>query len=300
MRNMIWIGSQWAAPLILAALSLLLALPVRSQMWLYPLARQAAQMRLDYKTRAMTSQETSHFIIKYTSSDADVAPLVAETAEAAYQSVTGILGYAPAGKTLVLIYPDQEGMKQVFGWGGGSANAMGAYWGGVIEVLSPRAMAESYGAANEIPPAAEFARSGPMVHEFTHLVLDHMTRGNYSRWFTEGLAQYLEYRVNGYQWCTAGNDLTKGNLYTMGQLDRDFDSLAKPDLAYRQSLAAIRYLVEKFGSSALDQVIDRLKRGIPLEQAISRTTGMEYADFGRAVNAWASHNMPHPGADFIR
>ena len=44
----------------------------------------------------------------------------------------------------------------------------------------------------------DYFKEGPMVHEYTHLVVDELTGGNYSRWFTEGVAQYVEQQVTGY------------------------------------------------------------------------------------------------------
>jgi len=266
--------------MLLLAAVLLLA-PVRLQMLLYPLAREAAHAKISYETRAMAAYETPHFVIKYTS-DPAAAAMVAEAAEAAWAPVTAALGHSPGGKTLVVMHPDRSALNQNFGWSG-SQSAMGVYWGGVIEVLSPRAWLKN-------GTASEFIRSGPMVHEYTHLVFDHMTRGNYPRWFTEGLAQYLEYKVNGYEWRTADNALT-GRLYTQAELDRDFDSLPNQALAYRESFAAVRYIAAVHGESGLRQVIAALAAGRPIEQAVGGSLGMDYAMFEAAWRNWAQENM---------
>jgi len=266
--------------MLLLAAVLLLA-PVRLQMLLYPLAREAAHAKISYETRAMAAYETPHFVIKYTS-DPAAAAMVAEAAEAAWAPVTAALGHSPGGKTLVVMHPDRSALNKNFGWSG-SQSAMGVYWGGVIEVLSPRAWLKN-------GTAGEFIRSGPMVHEYTHLVFDHMTRGNYPRWFTEGLAQYLEYKVNGYEWRTADNVLT-GRLYTQAELDRDFDSLPNQALAYRESFAAVRYIAAVHGESGLRQVIAALAAGRTIEQAVDGSLGMDYALFEAAWQNWAQENM---------
>jgi hypothetical protein len=269
--------------LILALAALIfIRMPVRSQMWIYPLARQAAQMKLNYETRNMEVYETPHFIIKYEAQDADVVEMVARAAEKAYNPVTDALGYAPSAKTLVVMYPTKTELNQAFGWSG-DQSAMGVYWGGVIQVLSPHVWLK------DMSPE-EFVHSGPMVHEFAHLVFDHMTNGNYPRWFTEGLAQYVEYRVNGYEWRAAGNSLT-GNLYSMGQLDSDFDNLPNQALAYRESLAAVRYIADVHGEAKLQQVIGALETGKGIEQAINSSLGMDYPAYQAAWQKWAIANM---------
>ncbi|HWQ62436.1 MAG TPA: hypothetical protein VN521_09010 [Negativicutes bacterium] len=269
------------AVLLLAGAVFFLA-PVRPQMLLYPLARQAAQAKINYETRGMAAYETPHFIVKYYPADQSAAAMVAQAAEAAYAPVTAALGYVPGGKTLVVIYHDRSELNKNFGWSG-NQSAMGVYWGGVIEVLSPQAWLKD-------GTAGEYIRSGPMVHEYTHLVFDHMARGNYPRWFTEGLAQYLEYRVNGYEWRTADNTLT-GRLYTQAELDRDFDNLPSQALAYRESLAAVRYIAAVHGESKLRQVIAALAAGRTMEQAVSGSLGMDYGTFSAAWQQWAQTNM---------
>ena len=268
--------------LVLAGM-LLSIVPGRPQMWLYPLVRQAIQFKIDYQTRDMPAKETPHFVIKYTENDADMADMVAKAAEAAYEPVTGALNYAPRGKTLILIYPDRQSMKQAYGWAG-DASAMGFYWGGVIQVLSPKAWMKNPQSTEE------FITTGPIAHEYTHLVLDYMARGNYSRWFTEGLAQYMEYRINGYEWITAGNQLT-GQLYTMDALTADFDELPNQALAYRQSLAAVRYIAEVYGDAKLGQVLHYLQAGVKVDKAIEKTLGLDADTFEVLVNQWAKGNM---------
>ncbi|SDF65931.1 peptidase MA family metallohydrolase [Sporolituus thermophilus] len=270
-----------ALGLVVALLALVPAqLP---RMWLYPLARQLAAAKIAYQTRDMAVYETPHFIIKYTAADADTVAMLATAAEAAYGPVTQALRYEPAEKTLLLVYPDRQQLNQAFGWSG-DQSAMGVYWGGVIRILSPHVWLK----AGE--STKEFIHKGPMVHEFTHLVFDHMTSGNYTRWFTEGLAQYMEYRANGYEWLTPRNKLT-GKLYTMAELDENFDNLPEQSLAYREALAAVRYIAEVHGEDKLMAIIADLQKGRSTEAAITGALGMDYQAFEQAWQRWAVTNM---------
>jgi len=262
---------------------LILIMPARTQMWIYPLVRQVVQIKVNFETRQMAVHETEHFRIKYTQTDADTVAMIAEAAEAAYAPVTQKLGYAPQSKTLLLVQPNKKELRQAFGWSG-NESAMGVYWGGVIQLLSPHAWLDN-GASVQ-----EFIHSGPMVHEFTHLVFDHLTNGNYPRWFTEGLAQYVEYRVNGYEWHTATNKLD-GNLYTMAELDKNFDKLSNQSLVYRESLAAVRYIAEVHGEDRLREIIKALEAGQSINKAIPKILRLDYAAFEQAWQEWAVIHM---------
>jgi hypothetical protein len=267
----------------LCIMLLIFLMPSRTRQWIYPLVRQATQMKVNYGTRYMKEYETAHYIVKYTPVDADTVDMVAEAAEAAYQPVVEKLGYTPHGKTLILIYPSKAELRQAFGWSD-NESAMGVYWGGVIQVLSPHVW------LNGGESVQEFIHSGPMVHEYTHLVFDYITNGNYPRWFTEGLAQFVEYRVNNYEWKTAGNKLDN-KMYTMAQLDQQFDELPNQALAYRESLAAVRYIDEVYGEDKLRGIISSLKANQTLENAIAKTLGIDYATFELSWKQWAVAHM---------
>lgn len=268
--------------LIFAAV-VLLQIPARTQAWLYPLVRKATVAKIDYETRNLAVRETAHFVIKYDPSDADAIDMVAQAAEQAYGPVTEILGQEPNGKTILVMYHDKSELRKAFGWSG-DQSAMGVYWGGVIQLLSPHAWMK------EGDSTAEFIHSGPMVHEFTHLVFDYMTNGNYPRWFTEGLAQYVEYKVNDYEWITPANRFDR-QLYTMQELDDHFDDLPNQALSYRESLAAVRYIAEVHGEDKLNLVISELKAGRSMDKAIQNAIGMDYASYDKAWREWAVKNI---------
>lgn len=283
------------AVLLLTAYVIIQA-PLLPRMLLYPAVRDAARLKFSYETQDMLVRETPHFIIKYRPQDTGTVDMVAQAAEASYRPVSDLLGYAPKGKTLVIIYPNKHELRRAFGWSG-NESAMGVYWAGVIELLSPD---------NWLPPgsaaaqAQTFAQSGPMTHEFTHLVLDYMANGNYPRWFTEGMAQYAEYRFNNYEWITPDNNLREQPLYTMQQLDGDFDALPNQALAYRESLAAVRYIAAVYGEDKLQAIVRELRHGQPLPTAIGHVLGISYDAFAAAWPAWAAAHMSTVPAPYPR
>ena len=282
MRKMAAMETTVIIGVLLAAL-VFLQMPLRASSWLYPVMRQVFQAKLNYDTRDMLRYETEHFIVKYEEADAGVVEMVARAAEEAYLPVTDHLGYTPKDKGLLIIYPDKSHLNQVFGWTSGES-AMGVYYGGAIQVLSPRAWLRDGEAERE------FIRTGPVLHEYTHLVFDYMTNGNYSRWFTEGLAQYMEYKINGYEWLTKDNKLD-GRLYSMAEMEDHFDGLDNKALAYRQSLAAVRYIAETKGEDTLRNIITGLARGVSLQQAIAANMGMSYEEYDQAWRNWAVRQM---------
>ena len=285
MRNMMISSSQIFIVIsgLLVGSLLLLTVPLRPQMWVYPLVRQVMQVKVNYDTRQMSVFETEHFKIKYTAVDEDLVPMISQAAESAYNSVTPVLSYAPAGKTLILVQPTKNELRKAFGWSS-NESAMGVYWGGVIQLLSPHIW------LSEGSSVEEFIHSGPLVHEYTHLVFDYITSGNYPRWFTEGLAQYMEYRVNGYEWQTKTNQLDN-QLYTMAQLDHDFDNLSDQSLAYRESLAAVRYIAEGHDERKLQDVIIGLKMGQSMEKVLEKNLGSSGETFQYSWQQWASQHM---------
>lgn len=232
------------------------------------------------------SRESAHFTVYYAPYDAEAADMVLEAAEAAYRPVVDALGHAPPGKTLVLVDPDRESLRRAFGWAQGES-ATGVYYGGVIRVLSPSAWV--MGATPEQRRAA-FRRLNPLTHEFTHLVLDYQTDGNYPRWFTEGLAQRLEYHRTGYRWLEHESTLRQ-RLYRLSELDQRFDRLPNQALAYRQSHLLVDHLVDRCGEAGLRRLLARLSARQAFPRALEGACGFGPEPLERSWRQWVQAHL---------
>ncbi|MGB9783130.1 MAG: peptidase MA family metallohydrolase [Moorellaceae bacterium] len=227
-----------------------------------------ARQRMEWQTRDWLVAESEHFRLKYRPEDASIVPVVLETAEEAYVPATEIFHYQPRGKTLVLIYPDRQSLAQQFGWAA-DESAMGVYWAGVVRILSPLDWLPADHTLSDT-----FKAQGPVLHEFSHLLVDELARGNYPRWLTEGLAQYVERQVTGYQLPGPEPEDIK-QWYSLYELDTHFDRLPDQAVAYRQSLMMVDYLIDRTGWEGVRRLLLELGRGASLEEAIKEATGLE-------------------------
>lgn len=233
-----------------------------------------------WKTAGFLEEDTEHFQIKYMAVDGDYVENIGQTAEDAYVKVTQLFGYEPERKTTIIIYPDSASLARSFGWDK-DEKAMGVYWAGTIRLLSPQQWINSNANWEEI-----FAGEGPVYHEFAHLMVDDITRGNYSRWFTEGIAQYVEKKITGFEFQDPMPNKYAG-YYTFDRLEKNFNELDQ-QVAYRESLQIIEFMVDNYGEECLWMILKCLGEGNSMDYAINRSSGIEYwvfeRDFLESVN----------------
>lgn len=273
-----------------AAVFLLLALlwraPAGFRFFGYWGIRELIKAYTVISTLDMAKLTSEHFYVKFKPGERAGAELVLETAERFYRPVMEDFGYVASARIPVILCSSREELNEIFGWDA-SDSAMGVYWAGVIRVLAPEAW------VSEAEPGRfreKFVSSGPMAHELTHLVIDYLTGGNYPRWFTEGVAQYEEYKLTGFQ--LSGPEYAKGQLlYSMEALADNFDSLPDQSLAYWESFAAVRYIVHYYGETALNDIIKELGRGLKFDQALEKVTRLDCARFEKKLQEWALGEM---------
>ena len=117
-----------------------------------------------------------------------------------------------------------------------------------------------------------------MVHEFTHLMVDEITRGNYNRWWTEGIAQYSEKQITGFQFSdpfTGGREL---EYYSLEKLDSEFDRLDQ-QIAYWESLQLVEYIVDLYGEEQIFNILEQLGQGKTMIKAVQKCLGINYNTF---------------------
>ncbi len=230
------------------------------------------------KTTRFSEAQTTHFRIKYLPVDEEYLPLVEQSAEEAYQTVSAVMGQEPSVKTAIIIFPDSASLAKSFGWDK-DEKAMGVYWGGTIRILSP---GEWLG---DPADREKFMQEGPMVHEFAHLLVDEMTRGNYNRWWTEGIAQYVEKKITGFEFDDPFTGGKTKSYYSLKQLEKNFDT-ADQSIAYWQSLKLVEFIADRYGEEKIYQILNELGDGYTMEQAIAKSLNVDFITFESAYDMY--------------
>ncbi|NLB18697.1 MAG: hypothetical protein GX825_08225, partial [Syntrophomonadaceae bacterium] len=173
---------------------------------------------------------------------------------------------------LLVLYPDSETLARSFGWDK-DERAMGVYYGGTIRLLNPDEW------ITEGDKRRTFINEGPMAHEFAHLLVDYVTRGNYPRWYTEGVAQYVEKQITGFEFSRPLQyNLQSAGLYNFASLDKEFDQLDQT-VAYWECLQAVELIVEEYGEDRIFEILRLLGQGNDMEQSFKNATGQSLEAF---------------------
>jgi hypothetical protein len=227
------------------------------------------------------SLETTYFHLRYSQGDHKLAQWVGNEADLAVNQVMDILPHDHQGQRpwLVLV-PDQDTLRRAFGWSDGTG-ALGVYLANTVKILTP----EAWDWVEKDRQRDVFRNQGPLVHEYTHYVLDLRTGGNYTRWFSEGLSQLTEYHLLGYEWLEATSSLANA-LYTLDELERSFDALTDQPLVYRQALSMVTYLESLQGLDGINQFIDTLGQGTSFYEALQQDYGLTREQFLIAWQDW--------------
>ncbi|MDF2626862.1 MAG: hypothetical protein K0R39_693 [Symbiobacteriaceae bacterium] len=267
--------SRWlivSIPLILLPVILWFVLP-QPRAAVYGLYRDRGRSSVLTSLKGYEKLSGKYVDVYFMEKDKTVAGWVLETTESVYQPVTQQVGYTPTDRVPVIIYPDRDELRQAFGWGNGES-AMGVYWSGTVRLLSPNVWISE---KRDRDKRSVFDKLNPIAHELTHYMLDYRTNGNYPRWFTEGLAQRVEYALTGYLWIESDSSLDQ-DLYSLDDLSGQFDNLTNQPLAYRQSFLLVDYIAQTYGEDAMTGLVNHLSDGVKFEAAVSRMTGRSMPD----------------------
>lgn len=254
--------------------TIFLRFPAGVKFYGYGVIRELMKAHVVIGAWGMEKITSEHFCIRFWPEARAEAELVLEVAEQFYHPVTGDFFYSPRGRIPLILYSSREELNKCFGWEA-KESAMGVYWGGTIRVLSPQVWIGDTDAGRV---REKFISCGPVVHELTHLMVDYLTGGNYPRWFTEGVAQYEDYKITGFM-ISESVESTIQPMYSLKELAVNFDGLPDQTLAYKQSFAAVYYIVETYGEGALQALIKELGKGKDLSRAMENVLQINLRQF---------------------
>lgn len=123
--------------------------------------------------------------------------------------------------------------------------------------------------------------AGTMLHELGHYYVDVKARGNYPAWYSEGLAQLMEYMFLEALWFDAIEDKVYYK-YSLEELSGDFYSLEDQVSAYRQALALVQ-VMEEVDGQANRRILHDIGRGLEFSEAVEVHTGLSLDDLFRVT-----------------
>lgn len=218
----------------------------------YNFVKNIEKRRMMNYTKEYYTLESDRYIIRYKNTeDRDIAKLTEDIMDKYYDDVSDMFDYYPKDKVDIIIYNDGKALLENVKLNKDNP-PLGVYYSGIINILSPKVWINL---EDDLQKAYE--KKGPVVHEFTHLIVDEKTQGNYPMWLTEGVALYTEYKTTGFEW---GKDLQGHEDISIEQLNNNFKNIS-PYLSYRKSFEIVRKISDTWGFDKLRLLLDTLGEG---------------------------------------
>lgn len=221
---------------------------------------------------SMDQGHSSRFDLSY---DPDVdtafALSVLGVLETAASTVNGELDHYPQPRVSVRIYKrgDYKTVTDSPDWSGG-------VYDGNIRL--------PFGAAKEITPVIRAI----LFHEYAHVVVFDLTRGNCPLWLNEGIAEMFGRTQNSPPMTELEHAVRKGTVADFRKLEKSFSGLSTVDaaLAYQQSYSMVDYLVSTYGWHRVKQILAGLGNGMNAESAIAAALGDYNKTYDGIIEEW--------------
>lgn len=202
-------------------------------------------------SRAYSFSAAPHFNLRFDGRvDDALASEIGDFLEKAWRDLADVYRHTPEQPITVMLYPTQA-FREVTQT---PADVAGLFDGKIRVPL---------GGLSRLNPQAKSV----LVHELSHAVVHAKTRGNCPRWLQEGLAQRAEGRR-----ATQSQRTEVSRRLGSGEPAR----WEEEGFSYPMALSLVRTLEDERGFHTLVDVLERLGRGAPLEQALTETFGDGY------------------------
>ena len=179
---------------------------------------------------------------------------VLDVLESAANQVSAELGHFPEARVPVAIYKrnDYKDVTNSPDWSGG-------VYDGTIRL--------PFGALNEITPPLRAI----LFHEYAHVVIYDMTRGNCPVWLNEGIAEMFGREQFTYPVPEHLQAAVKRSVIDIHRLEGSFSGLSSHEasLAYQQSYSLVNYLVKSYGWHRVNAILTELGKGMNISAAVA-------------------------------
>ncbi|MBI1921798.1 MAG: tetratricopeptide repeat protein [Geobacter sp.] len=201
----------------------------------------------------------------------DLADRILGALEDFYNQVGNDLGRYPSAKVPVILYAKKD-FKEITdspSWSGGVYDGKIRLPIGGVQELTPRLRAI-------------------LRHEYTHVVVYDITRGNCPVWLNEGLSVTEEKVELETPLVELDRAVRGGKLLSFKSLEGSFNGFGSSQafLAYEQSWSMTRFLVQNYGWHKVQEILVNLGRKMTIEEAIAKALGDYGLDYAAVEAEW--------------
>ncbi len=187
--------------------------------------------------------------------------------------------FKPTGPILIEMFPEHDDFAVRTIGLPGFVGALGACFGKVITLDSPRARRRP----------GEFNWGETLWHEMAHVITVQMSNGRVPRWATEGISMWEERRAKpewGWESDLSFVQAMEANkLLKLEALNAGFSDPKTISLAYYQASQVIEHLVATYGEPALRELMRAYGRGLETEEALKAAFNVTLPDLQVSFDA---------------
>ena len=231
------------------------------------------------KARRETAVETgmdrghsSRFNLTYDPGvDTSFALAILEVLENASNQVGAELGHFPQARVPVAIYKrdDYKNVTNSPDWSGGA-------YDGTIRL--------PFGALGQITPPIRAI----LYHEYAHVVVFDLTRGNCPLWLNEGIAEIFGRQQFESPHSQQARMAGKGAAFDIRRLESGFSGLSSQEAAqaYQQSYSMVSYIVQTYGWHRIKAILSALGAGMKIDRAIASALQDYSVSYDALIREW--------------
>jgi tetratricopeptide (TPR) repeat protein len=203
----------------------------------------------------------------------DEAPVLQEYAMAmAHQALSALSAkyqFTPKKPILIEIFYKHDDFAVRNAGLPGMIGALGACFGGVITMDSPRAR------------PGEFQWEATLWHEMAHVITLQMSKQRLPRWLSEGISVYEEKRARA-DWgremdVEYASMLNRGETLKLKDLNAAFTNPRTISLAYFEASLLVEHIVSAYGEAGLRKVVAAFADGGNMDATLKRTMNTDMA-----------------------
>jgi tetratricopeptide (TPR) repeat protein len=202
---------------------------------------------------------------------ATFAQAVLDVLESASNQIGSELGHFPEARVPVVIYKrdDYKSVTNSPDWSGG-------VYDGTIRL--------PFGTMSEINPGLRSV----LFHEYAHVVVFDLTRGNCPLWLNEGIAEIFGRKQLGESATAHLQNSRKGAAVDIRKLEGSFTALSSVDAnaAYQQSFSIVQYMVASYGWHRIQQILTGLGQGMNVNDAVAAALKSYDLSYDGLVKEW--------------